>query len=306
MNINNTVNLKNDAIFFDIPTSSLEPNIAPIAEDDSVSTNEDMSVTFSPLVNDSDANGDTLSLTLDTTVTYGVLTLNGDASITYTPNNGFYGSDSFSYSISDGSGGRDSASVMIEVIEDIDPASTQLTNGDDVFNGAAHTQVNIHGLDGDDFLTAHNQYDTLNGGKGNDTIYTGKGNDLAIGGEGDDLINGGNHNDIIIGGSGNNQLYGGRHHDIFKFVSKESYDTFYDFGFEGDALDITEILDGYDSITESIADFVQFTDDGTDSRMKIDYDGLENGTNFVEIALFDNTLGLDALTMEGDGRLITM
>ncbi|MCU0545336.1 MAG: Ig-like domain-containing protein [Oscillatoriaceae cyanobacterium Prado104] len=54
------------------------------------------------LTNDSDSDGDSLTANLLTNPSSGTLSFNNDGSFTYTPNPGFIGTDSFTYSVSDG------------------------------------------------------------------------------------------------------------------------------------------------------------------------------------------------------------
>jgi subtilisin-like proprotein convertase family protein len=80
-------------------------NDAPVARNDSFTTNQNIPLTFTPLQllnNDTDIDGDALSVTAWTVPTRGTLVRNTDGSFTYTPNTGFHGTDSFSYTISDG------------------------------------------------------------------------------------------------------------------------------------------------------------------------------------------------------------
>ena len=93
------------------PTPTPTPNEPPVANGDSATTAVDTEVTIDVLANDSDANGDPL------TVTAVVVPLNGSAAIsgggttiTYTPNLGFSGDDSFTYTI-----GTATATVSITV-----------------------------------------------------------------------------------------------------------------------------------------------------------------------------------------------
>jgi VCBS repeat-containing protein len=58
--------------------------------------------TFGVLNNDSDMDGDTLTIIGHTNPMHGTLTLNADGSFTYTPATGYIGNDSFTYTISDG------------------------------------------------------------------------------------------------------------------------------------------------------------------------------------------------------------
>ncbi|TGD95707.1 DUF4082 domain-containing protein [Methylobacterium nonmethylotrophicum] len=68
------------------------------------------------LANDTDPNGDVLTVTSVTSGTGGTATLNtANATITFTPTTGFTGAANFSYAISDGRGGTSSASVALTV-----------------------------------------------------------------------------------------------------------------------------------------------------------------------------------------------
>jgi hypothetical protein len=91
----------------------------PIATDDAASVNEDdaAGVTFDVLANDSDPDGDALTVgSFDgSTIAQGTLTHNGGGSFTYLPDAAFWGSESFTYTVSDGNGGTDTATVSITV-----------------------------------------------------------------------------------------------------------------------------------------------------------------------------------------------
>ncbi|GIU07693.1 hypothetical protein TUM4445_13510 [Shewanella sp. MBTL60-112-B2] len=89
-------------------------NGKPIAVDDVFNINEDTSSALDVLANDSDPNSDPLSLNV-TNPSHGQLNLVNQI-LTYTPNAEFYGTDSFSYTISDGNGGSDSANVTVTVL----------------------------------------------------------------------------------------------------------------------------------------------------------------------------------------------
>ena len=95
-------------------------NDAPIAQDDSRSTSEEVALTIAVLVNDSDTDGDNLSVQSATQPANGSVTNNG-TSVTYTPAADFNGIDSFTYIVSDGNGGTDSATVTIAVSAVNDP-----------------------------------------------------------------------------------------------------------------------------------------------------------------------------------------
>ena len=90
-------------------------NDAPVAVDDVVSTDEDTPLTIVVIANDTDVDGDPLVITSATNGANGTVTVNADGTVTYTPNAGFNGQDSFTYDISDGKGGTDTATVTITV-----------------------------------------------------------------------------------------------------------------------------------------------------------------------------------------------
>lgn len=96
-------------------------NLPPSAGDDYVSTPEDASVVIAVLDNDSDPDGDRLTVTGVAGVTDGTALINADNTITFTPNANFYGTTYFTYSISDGRGSTASAWVTVNVWPVNDP-----------------------------------------------------------------------------------------------------------------------------------------------------------------------------------------
>ena len=67
------------------------------------------------LGNDKDPDGDTLTVALASAPAHGSVTLNADGSFRYTPDTGGSGSDSFSYTVSDGQGGWNVGTVSLTV-----------------------------------------------------------------------------------------------------------------------------------------------------------------------------------------------
>ena len=126
------------------------------------------------------------------------------------------------------------------------------------------------------------------------------------GADGDDTITSGSMSDTLIGGAGDDTLYGGGGTDIFVFDSFMGIDTVGDFNTsQGDKIDIADLLSGYDPLSDAISDFVQITDDGTNSTIAVDADG--GADNYVTVATLLNAAGLtneDAL--ESSGTLITV
>ncbi len=91
-----------------------DENEAPDAVDDTFSTTGDP-VICDLLSNDTDPDGDSLTIISVSTPTNGSVTDNGDGTVTYTPNTGYTGTDTFTYTVDDGNGGTDSATVTINV-----------------------------------------------------------------------------------------------------------------------------------------------------------------------------------------------
>jgi len=98
----------------DGPNRSEPPvNTKPEATAQSVMTETD--TTVNGQLEGSDADGDSLTFSLSQDVMYGVLTVNSDGSFSYTPDNGYTGTDQFSFVVSDGSATSDPAIVDITI-----------------------------------------------------------------------------------------------------------------------------------------------------------------------------------------------
>ena len=80
-------------------------NDAPVANDDTLAATEDTPVTYTAaqlLGNDTDVDGDTLTIASVTSGTGGTAVLNANGTVTFTPNANFNGAASFSYTVTDG------------------------------------------------------------------------------------------------------------------------------------------------------------------------------------------------------------
>uniref|UniRef100_UPI002611FB06 Ig-like domain-containing protein n=1 Tax=uncultured Sulfitobacter sp. TaxID=191468 RepID=UPI002611FB06 len=95
-------------------------NDAPIAVDDCVSTPEDTPVTIPVLANDSDPDGNPLTV-IAATSPDGDVVINDDGTVTFTPNPDFTGDAEIAYTISDGNGETDEAIAKVSVGEETDP-----------------------------------------------------------------------------------------------------------------------------------------------------------------------------------------
>ena len=95
-------------------------NDAPIAANDSLTATQDTALVINPasdlLGNDSDVEGNPLTITSFTQPANGTVVDNGDGTWTYTPNSNFYGNDSFTYTVDDGNGGAATATLNLSVI----------------------------------------------------------------------------------------------------------------------------------------------------------------------------------------------
>lgn len=89
-------------------------NRPPVAVDDVLTLDQDTSATVDVLANDTDGDGDTLTISEVGAPGFGTAVIDGSL-IRYTPNAGFSGNDAFTYSIVDGRGGSATASVAVTV-----------------------------------------------------------------------------------------------------------------------------------------------------------------------------------------------
>jgi hypothetical protein len=96
-------------------------NTPPVAVADAATTVEDTPVTIDVLDNDSDPEGDTLTVISVTQPVNGSAVINADDTVTYTPVPDFNGANAFDYFISDGNGETASATVSVTVDAVNDP-----------------------------------------------------------------------------------------------------------------------------------------------------------------------------------------
>ena len=89
-------------------------NDAPIANDDSATVALNTATVLSVLTNDTDPEGSALSIIAVSTPAHGSVVINGNGTLTYTPATGYSGSDSLTYTASDGSL-TDTAVVSISI-----------------------------------------------------------------------------------------------------------------------------------------------------------------------------------------------
>jgi VCBS repeat-containing protein len=97
-------------------TISVNPlNDLPVAVNDSATTDEDTPVAIAVKANDTDVDGDTLTVSAVTQGAHGGVAINANGTVTYTPATNYNGPDSFTYTINDGNGGTAGGTVAVTV-----------------------------------------------------------------------------------------------------------------------------------------------------------------------------------------------
>ena len=128
-------------------------NDAPIANVDTVTTNEDEAVTINVLLNDTDADSDnSLSIASIADETNGVAIINSDNTVTFTPDIGFYGTASFSYRVSDGELNSEFAIVTI-IVDGKLRVSITSPQEEDAFEQGTAINITANPTDPDDTIT---------------------------------------------------------------------------------------------------------------------------------------------------------
>lgn len=137
-------------------------------------------------------------------------------------------------------------------------------------------------------------------------MYGGAGNDQLHGGSGSDILYGEAGNDVLYGGVGADTMTGCTGLDRFVFDSSTaSIDTIKDFSKTEDTLDLSNLLTSFDPVTNAITDFVQITNSGTNSIVKVDLDGAGTASTWVQVATLTGVIGLtDEQALLNSGHLI--
>src|SRR5690606_19610633 len=104
----------------------------------------------------------------------GTITIGANGDFSYTSASLFGGFDSFTYTVNDGYGTIDTATVNFDV-----NISIAGTSGSDSLSGTSGNDL-IFGFEGNDSLNGYDGNDTLDGGLGIDTMAGGAGDDTYI------------------------------------------------------------------------------------------------------------------------------
>jgi Ca2+-binding RTX toxin-like protein len=286
-------------------------NHAPVANDDTATAATGGSVVIDVLANDTDPDGDTLSLLGTPTALHGTVAVNGDGTITYTPDAGYSGTDTVTYEISDGNGGTDVGQVEVDVqvgtaldgivsgtgesdLIDLnytgDPQGDMIDHSDAILPGEAPN---------DDIVEAGAGADTVYGGEGNDEIHGGSGSDILHGGTGDDFLDGGTGPDTIYGGEGSDSVIGGSGNDLIDTSGPEGAGSGApDQGYPGVFTGDTDPLNDRDVVDAGAGDDTIITGDDDDSILG----GAGNDT--IDAGFDDDTIhggGGDDFIVGGEG-----
>jgi hypothetical protein len=129
----------------------LVANTAPVAHNDSGSGDAATAINIAVTANDTDVDGDTLTISaVPATTANGATLVNHGTYVTYTGATGWSGADSFSYTVSDGHGGTATASISVEVYGSIhisDGNGDPISGSVSVSSGQSYT-VSIGGGSG--------------------------------------------------------------------------------------------------------------------------------------------------------------
>lgn len=199
-----TVTYTTHTLFGSGAPDSAVTNGAPVAVDDSgsIAVGVSSSVTIDIVSNDSDPDGvlDFSTVAISTPPANGTAVSLGNGLVTYTPQPGFVGTDTFQYTVDDNGGSTSNAATV--TVNVLNPDSTG-----DTLTGSSGNDTLI-GLSGNDFF---------DGGIGNDSILGLGGDDTVYGGGGDDSVDGGDGVDSLFGNGGRDTLDGGNGDDFLNW-----------------------------------------------------------------------------------------
>lgn len=149
---------------------------------------------------------------------------------------------------------------------------------------------------------------TFTGTATGDSVSGTGNNDVLYGLDGNDYLYAGGGNDTLIGGAGTDTLYGEGGADVFLFEATTAFsnvDTIADFSTaQGDAINIADLLTGYDPLNDAITDFVSVRDNGSNTVLSVDRDGTGGAYAAQDIVTINGVTGLDVADMLLNNNLI--
>ena len=109
-------------------------DVPPVANDDTATTNQDTAVTINVVANDTDADGDLdpTSVVVTGGPANGTVVNNGDGTVTYTPNTGFFSppDDTFTYTVGDLAGNTSNTATVTVTVNQVIPNQPPVANDD--------------------------------------------------------------------------------------------------------------------------------------------------------------------------------
>ncbi|MCA9388221.1 tandem-95 repeat protein [Candidatus Berkelbacteria bacterium] len=136
-----------DSNLLNLETTACAPdNNPPVAEDDAVTTDQNVTVNINVLSNDSDPddnlNPDSISIVSDPA--NGSVSIQANNTVDYTPDQGFFGTDTFDYQVCDIPGLCDTATVTVTINEPNDEPLAPPVANDDSARTNENQAVNIN------------------------------------------------------------------------------------------------------------------------------------------------------------------
>ena len=159
------------------------------------------------LANDTDSDGDVLSVTAVGGAQHGQVSLAGGV-VTFTPFVGYVGAAGFTYTVDDGNGSTASVPVLVNV------------------TGASPAYIYRAGITAGETIdtTGDNASHAIVTGSGDDSVFTGPGGSSVRLGAGTDVVFGGTGKDLVTFGPGLGTVTGGAGPDTFIFVKGQIAD----------------------------------------------------------------------------------
>ncbi|TWF59313.1 tandem-95 repeat protein [Neorhizobium alkalisoli] len=245
-------------------------NDGPVAVNDTGSVMENETKVFDLVANDTDIDGNALSLSGFTVEGVDGVALSAEAAkaafsivdgkLTFTPGSLFAGLNdgdtatlTLSYTVSDGTA-SDTGSFTLTVNGEGKPQNVIIGDeGSNILMGTDQDDA-ITAYGGGDYAFGRDGADVIDGGDGNDYLFGGNGADVINGGVGNDTLFGDAGDDVLIGDKGNDRMTGGAGNDSFVFRSGFGHDTILDFG-GGDIVDISKAdFADFAELSEHLAD----------------------------------------------------
>ncbi|MDO6424424.1 tandem-95 repeat protein [Saccharophagus degradans] len=134
-----------------VTVTVIDPNVVPVASNDTATTDEDTAVEVNVLANDSDGDGSLVasSVAVATAPSNGSTSVNvTTGAITYTPSANFNGSDSFTYTVEDNLGAASAAATVTITVASVNDAPVAADDTVSLLEDAS-LMINVLGNDSD-------------------------------------------------------------------------------------------------------------------------------------------------------------